>query len=214
MSVDTKNIIRTDLQEIYNDCKERTFRKCLALKLDPDSYAISGHETGQLHLFALEGASKIANHASMIKYHSQTGIDALSFYQDLETPEDADSYVDPDSETANDETVEDPDGNTILVSDIAGREHESGEKLSKEIQDLIVFQIDDLEEDYNRYTVVQQFIKSALTNYILYKWWELMGQYNEAKVEMAAFMDMADDVRFNAVSTNKQKNVARPYYFY
>lgn len=219
MAVDNKNIVRLDLEDIFEDAKERSFHVVQALDAQgaqgedrsyhPDVYAISGNETRLLYRFVTAGASQLSNYASMVKHHTQTGIDALTQYQDMETPEDADSYTDPDANTANDEYITGPDNTTVYTSDIIGREHDTGEKLSKGIGDTILFSITDLDEDHYRYTVVQQFIRDALVEYALYEWFKLKGVGKQASIHFQTYEAIARKVRFNAVINHKRKDRRR-----
>lgn len=215
--VDIKNIIRIDIDEIFNAIKRKSFYIVRALaaqngkgeNFHPDDYAISDNELQEVCDSLMEGASQISNYASMVKNHTQSGIDALTFYQDLETPLDADSFVDPDTEVDYDEYITGPDGNTVLVTDIIGKEHETGEKLSKGIGDTVLFSVEGLEDDQNRYTVVQQFIREALIAFVLYKWFTLMGVSSQASIHSSEFDKMVQKVRFNAVNTHQRKNRVR-----
>ena len=181
MSVDVKNIIRLDIEDILKDCIAQSFyaiRPYTQQNPDlyhPDVYAISENEKEQVFKFAMEGASKIADSADMVKHHTQTGIDALTYYSVYEDPTNDASY-DEDAET-----IETPEGDTELVSNISGMNHVSGQKLTKDIQDTVVFEITDLEDDQYRYTVVQQHIKTALVKYALYEWWKMNSMGDLAK---------------------------------
>ena len=82
-------------------------------------------------------------------------------------------------------------------------DRKTGEKLTSSSGDTITFQIDDLNTDQTRYTVVQGFIRSALINYSLYKWYTLMGLGEDASVELAEFNVAVDRVRYNLYLNKK-----------
>ena len=90
-------------------------------------------------------------------------------------------------------------------------DRKKGEKLNRASGDIITFQIDDLNSDQTRYTVVQGFIRSALINYSLYKWYTLMGLGEDAGVELAEFNNSVERVRYNAVSNHRNKKISRKY---
>ncbi len=216
MAVDNKNIVRLDLNEIYNAARRKSFIAVRALnaqspgKYHEDDYAISGNEVQELHDSVMEGAALISNYASMVKHYTQTGIDALTYYEDLEIPTEAATYTDPDADVEGDETITSPDGNEIMVGDIQNRQHSSGEKLSRSIGDLVLFSVDDLEDDQVRYTVVQQFIRQALIAFVLYKWFALNGVGEQAAVHYQEFERAAGDVRFSSVRNHRRRHTRRP----
>ena len=90
-------------------------------------------------------------------------------------------------------------------------DRKTGEKLNQGSGDTITFQITDLNTDQTRYTVVQGFIRSALINYSLYKWYTLVGLGDDAAVELAEFNVAKDRVRYNAVGNHRNKTISRKY---
>jgi len=213
MSLDQKNILRIDLQEVYHECQRMSAISVHALYQDgarpefhPDFFVISDeeNEVNQLHSFAMEGASMISNHASMVKHYAQTGIDALTYYKDLEKPTEADSH------NEDDKTVEDPDGNTILTQDINNNQFNPGQKLVDKEQDIVLFSIENLPDDQTRYTVVQQFIKSSLIHYCLYKWWQLKNLGDLSMSNEKEFYSYLSKVKMNAIHQQNIKNIETP----
>ena len=142
MATDVKNILRVDLPEIYDECQGMTEIKARALGIDPDVFAISVVTKPQIHSFAMEGASLIADNASIIRSSAQTGLDALTYEQTVDEP---------------DPPVENEFGAIIPPY---GEDTDLNQKLVAKTQDLIIFEIDDIESEGNRYTMVQNFIKS------------------------------------------------------
>ena len=90
-------------------------------------------------------------------------------------------------------------------------DRKTGEKLTASAGDTITFQITDLNTDQTRYTIVQGFIRSALINYSLYKWYSLVGLGEEASLELAEFNVAKDRVRYNAVGNHRNKKISRKY---
>jgi hypothetical protein len=209
LAVDVKNIVRLDLEDILEECIRQSYyaiRPYTAKEPEvyhPDDYAISGNEKQQVFEFAMDGASKLADYASMVKHHTQTGIDALTYYADYENPTEAASY------DSNEETITTTEGSTEEpVANIIGEGHASGQKLNKG-NDLVLFEISDLEGDQYRYTVVQQHIRTSLINYILHKWWSLVGLSDLANKYLEDFKASASDVRHNSASTHSVRNIVR-----
>lgn len=107
----------------------------------------------------------------------------------------------------------DPDGRKIFLTEIIEREYAEGEKLPKRDQNTIVFNVTDAVE-VNRYTIIQQYIKSALQAYILTQWWSLKGIGDQAALENQNFEKHLQNVRFNSVANHRIKNsVRRPNYY-
>jgi hypothetical protein len=101
-----------------------------------------------------------------------------------------------------------PDGRLIYICDIIkdGKPLES--KLPKNNQDTIQFNVTDA-VDQNRYTIIQQFIKSALQSYILWAWWTLKGVVDQAQLEYVIYERMVQNMRFNSVSNHKLRGKFR-----
>ena len=220
MATDSKNTSRLDLDNIYDSIKRRTFYKCKARNLDHDKYGISGEDTQVLYEFITEGAEIIANSANYIKFHTQSGYDALTYYSQYEKQDtDNDGKFKFESDTDEDGDLTNPDSVEIDNEDIMYQDDNSdnlgdrktGEKLTASAGDTITFQITDLNTDQTRYTIVQGFIRSALINYSLYKWYSLVGLGEEASLELAEFNVAKDRVRYNAVGNHRNKKISRKY---
>tara|TARA_R100000734_G_C3297617_1_gene88623 strand:- start:155 stop:826 length:672 start_codon:yes stop_codon:yes gene_type:complete len=220
MATDSKNTSRLDLDDIYDSIKRRTFYKCKARNLDHDKYGISGEDTQVLYEFITEGAEIVANSANYIKFHTQSGYDALTYYSQYEKQDtDNDGKFKFESDTDEDGDLTNPDSVEIDNEDIMYQDDNSdnlgdrktGEKLTASAGDTITFQITDLNTDQTRYTIVQGFIRSALINYSLYKWYSLVGLGEEASLELAEFNVAKDRVRYNAVGNHRNKKISRKY---
>ena len=220
MATDSKNTSRLVLDDIYDSIKRRTFYKCKARNLDHDKYGISGEDTQVLYEFITEGAEIVANSANYIKFHTQSGYDALTYYSQYEKQDtDNDGKFKFESDTDEDGDLTNPDSVEIDNEDIMYQDDNSdnlgdrktGEKLTASAGDTITFQITDLNTDQTRYTIVQGFIRSALINYSLYKWYSLVGLGEEASLELAEFNVAKDRVRYNAVGNHRNKKISRKY---
>ena len=220
MATDSKNTSRLDLDDIYDSIKRRTFYKCKARNLDHDKYGISGEDTQVLYEFITEGDEIVANSANYIKFHTQSGYDALTYYSQYEKQDtDNDGKFKFESDTDEDGDLTNPDSVEIDNEDIMYQDDNSdnlgdrktGEKLTASAGDTITFQITDLNTDQTRYTIVQGFIRSALINYSLYKWYSLVGLGEEASLELAEFNVAKDRVRYNAVGNHRNKKISRKY---
>jgi hypothetical protein len=200
MIVDTGNVLREDLSDIYGECERITALKARANGLDPDLFVINKTDYNLIHTFAMEGAGIIADSASMVKLATQTGIDALSIVIDATTGEDILEY---------------PEANEYgVVASSMGKNHESGEKMVKTLSNRIEFAIEGLEGTQLRYTVVQGFIKTAMIYYILYKWYHALEQLEIAKAQFFEYERALEKVKFNSVRNHKAKTACKPYRLY
>jgi hypothetical protein len=193
---DTKNILRFDLEEIYEECQSITEAKSRALALNTDIFSISSGVKNQIHQFALEGAGIIANNASLIRHSTQTGLDGITYQQSVD---------EPDPVPVNEFDKEIP---------INGQCADEGQKLNKGIMDMVLFEIEDVDSEINRYTLVQSFIRSAMIHYILYKWYKTVGKIDVASIEKDEFDYFTGLVNFNAVKNQNRKAASRPIRFY
>lgn len=218
MAQDEKNINRVDLNEIYTSVQRKSLYAIKALgrlnEIHPEDYAVQETDFEVVHEFAMEGMGLLANDSHRIKYFTQTGIDALTNYEDLENPTAATSYNDPDADTEDDETITDPDGATIKVVDISGAQFTAGEKLpftdgGSNVHDTIKFVIEAFpdptqvapnERIVKRYTIIQQFIKNAIEHFILYKWFQLHSLMDLAQVNEMEYRKLQDEIRHNTQS--------------
>jgi len=187
MNIDSNNILRVDLYDCYRQAESISVYKALTVRegLDSDVIAICEDDYKLLHPFAMEAASKIADHAGYIQCANETGLDALT--NDCETE---------DCETPLEEVPE----STKL----------KGESMDPDLKDLILFNIDELASvDLNRYTVVQTYIQEAITHYILMKWYHTVARYDFSRQEEELYNNALSKVRFNSVTNKKRVNIHR-----
>lgn len=225
--LDAKNINRIDLNDIYKSIQRQSTYAIKALnqmeKFHPEDYAIQESDFDIVHEFAMEGTAELANDTHRIKYFTQTGIDALTNFSDLENPTEATSYLDPDDEVVGDETITDPDGSTIKTIDISGAQFTPGEKLpftdGDTAQDTIRFVLEDFpdptqgtpaQRDKNRYTVIQQFIKNALEYYILSKWYALHSLMDLSAINERQYENLKQKIRHNTISVQNYSEAKTP----
>jgi len=205
MANDEKNDVRIDFPEIFQEIKEQCAHNLNSTSVgDWDRYVIGESDTNRVYQFVQEASADIANQAHMIKHRSQTGIDALTNYQELEYPELDASY---DEEAR---TVTSPDGETIELNDIPGRRHAAEQKLNpSDAPDTIeLFTVEGLEpENKTRYTVVQTFIKQAVVHYVLMKWWLMKIQPQLAESNQIMYENALGSLIHNSVHNQERKNV-------
>lgn len=194
MAVDSGNILRVDLAEIHQEVKDRTHLKAGFLNLDPDTFAINANTKPLIHQFALEGAGIVADHAGYIKNSAQTGLDGLTYCADVDNP-------DPAPTNEFDKEIE----------QMGEKKVNPGEKLESSLMDFVLFEIEDIPSELNRYTLVQGYIKSALIHYILYKWFHLQSRPDLANPEFIEFENFKGKVRFNSVRNYRKAKNGRPY---
>lgn len=194
MNVDSKNLLRVDIVDIYKDCKNRTNIYAMAQGLDVNKFTINSNTMDLVHTFAIEGSGLIADKSSMVKSATQSGFDALTFDEELDDQEETDE-----------------DG---LVIDQMGENLSEGEKLTSGIMDLVLFEIEDVRSEWNRYTVVQNYIKTAMVHYILYKYYATLGMMDAAAINKVAYEENLENVKYNSVRNHERKKACKPYRLY
>lgn len=201
MSLDSKNILRVDLPEIYDAIKRRVAYHLSARKdLHFDDFGITEQETQELHDIVMDGCTHIADNCHMVKHVDQTGIDALTYYEILETKEDENG----------DGVITDPEDQEISTDSVTNTEHLPGQKLDPNTMTYQLFEIPGLVDEQLRYTVVQRFIRKAIISYALKEWWMIKSQYDWARIYEAQFENDLESVRYNTITSHNDKGKRIP----
>lgn len=195
MGVDIKNITRLDLKDIFKNIKRQCAYNLASDGPEEERFIISDNDMEQLWEFFIEGCSLIATEGKMAKHHFQTGLDAITFYDELENPLLYD--------TNEDGIITGPDGDDVNIENIGNRNHFAGQKLANSNPDYILVSIDNVEDDQLRYTIVQQFIKSALISYVLMKWWMMVGKMHLAQPHQMSYEVYLTKIKENSISNQK-----------
>ena len=182
MSLDTNNTLNKWLTDIYEDCEARTGLKAKAMGIDLDTYAISKQEYNTIHNFCTEGINSLVNRCSMVQYVGQTPIDAINYIQEYDTDLDEDDALGQDQFT------------------------QDSKMQQKDIQ-YMIFDIDGLDKQQERYTTVQRFIRDALVNYILAEWYRLVGMNDVAMQHEMKYDDLAGSI--NTSSALNSRSITR-----
>jgi hypothetical protein len=154
MTLDSSNNVRVDLQEIYNSAEKRTAYHSRIHNNDEDNQRIiiCKDDYDLIHPWAMEAASMIADTCNYITDTTQTGLDAIS-----------NPHV--GSTNPNDEKE---------IIDLMINQKQTGEYLSKEVMDSLQFNVDQLSDlTPLKYSVTQTYIRAAVIEYVLFKWYEL-----------------------------------------
>lgn len=193
MAEDTFNSIRVDLQEIYDHCEERTTYHSRIHKedLQNQEIVICIDDYRLIHAFANEAASLIADAANYITDTNQTGIEALTANFTEESPNENDSK-------------------TILQ--LMNNEKQTGELLNKGAMDVMQFNVRQMEGFTPlKYTVTQTYIRSAMIEYILFKWYELNKINDAMKNAYDQYEKWLTKVRNNTFAHQKTVNTRKNY---
>lgn len=196
MQIDISNIIRVDLQDIYNSCEEQTAyhsrvinnnEEYLRIIICQDDYRL-------IHPWAMEAASLIADSCNYISNAGQTGLDAIS-----------NPYA---SGQTNPNDSKNP-------SDLMQNEKQTGEYLSKEELDEIEFNV---EQMFNisplKYTVIQTYLRAAIIEYVLYKWYELNRIADSSAIKYQTFEEWVSKLENNSLNNQKAIKTRKPYRFF
>ena len=184
---DTNNTLNKWLADIYDDCAARSGLRAKALNLDMDTYAISTQEYRTIHLFAKSAMNAIVNRCAMVQYIGQTPIDAINFIKQYDTDLDSDDALGRDDFTQDTKMQQ------------------------KDIQSII-FDVDGVEREDNRYTTIQQYIRDSILEFVLMEWYKLMGMYKDAAVHRESFNTYVSGINTSA-SLNSKSITRTPRYF-
>lgn len=196
MAVNDFNKLRVDLTDIYKECRKRTSFHSRVYQSDllDQEVVICEDDYDQLYKFSEEAANLIANNANYISCANQTGLEALTADFTEEEP------------NVNDE---------IALEDLNERQKQTGELLVKGEMDTLDFNVEEIEGmDIKRFTIIQGFIRSAILEYILYKWYSVCRINDEAQKAYAEFDKFNTKVRFNSITNRKRVKKNRPYRAY
>lgn len=196
MAVNDFNNLRVDLSDIYKECERRTSFHSRVFEEGElnQRIVICEDDYEQLYKFSEEAANMIANNANYISCATETGLEALTADFTEEEP------------NANDEST---------LEDLNERQKQTGELLVKGEMDTMTFNVDELEGmDIKRFTIIQGFIRSAILEYILYKWYSMCRINDEAQKALAEFDKFNKLVRFNSITNRKRVKKTRLYRAY
>lgn len=196
MAVDESNVLRVDLEDIINEARHRTELKSRSIQDDAmaQKIAMSDDDYTILTSWILECAGIIGNEANYIWHPSQTGLDSIS----------------------NPYTEQDPNPNDAFdVTDLNTLQKQSSELMPKNIPDFLVFNMPQLEGALiYKYTIIQTMIRSAMIEYLLAKWYNDCGLMQDSQIAGMAFNNWKSQVRFNAVTSQKNLKTPRMYRAY
>ena len=185
MADDKNNINRLDLPEIIEEAqrlteyKYRGLGKAIKENFDHEGFILTPQENKQVLKWILEGTAEIASTSSFAQNSNQTGLDALTY-----------SLIDDDED--------------VLHPDY----YDKGMKLEGNDGMEILFEIPGVVPEQRRYTIVQQFIRTAILNYILFQWYKTIGLYEDSNVHFMEYEKFKGKVSYNGVVT---RPTTRPY---
>lgn len=190
MPTDSSNLVRVDIEEVFLECRRISQHKSQALDGGKtyNQIAIEEDEHDDIYNFFMEGAAKIADACNYVTTVDQDGLDALTRTEPNEVDE---------------------------KSVIAAEEYEkfTGEALDPDEKTVMEFNVPGL-VDFYKNTIIQQYIKEALTYYILYKWYDMKHFIEIAEVQKSRYEEALGKCRFNSITNTKRKKVKRPSRFY
>jgi hypothetical protein len=201
--IDTKNILRLDIEKIYHQTEQRSVD--IAESVDPtgqshDVIVICGADYPTLHDFLILGTSEIADRGTYVKCDNQTGLDAITAHCPPEfccSPKAGDCCDD-------DSLSRQPQGKKLL-----------GEMMDPNPVNQVIFNVPELAHvDLIRRTVVQSYIHEAIIAFLLYKWYQLKAKGDLMNLYRQEFEERVDNVRNNSVTNIKRKNFRRSYNVY
>lgn len=179
--MDKSNLLRVELKDIYTLCEERSAHRANVLSL-------KGIPFDQVAITKQE--------YGLIHGYCLEGASRIANQC---------SYVRNATQSGIDALTQ----SSADTDEAFGRKTEQGEKFYEKEMPDVLFDIEGVSDSQNKYSVVQQFIKSALTGFILYRWYELKGLRDEATSEYLEYEKNVVDIRDNSVYNNRR--VQRKY---
>ena len=193
MALDTSNNVRVDLQDIYNSCEEQTAYHSRMINNNEDNQRIiiCADDYRLIHPWAMEAATLIADSCNYITNTSQTGLEAIS------NPYGAGQTNPNDAEDILDLTVD---------------KKQTGEYLSKTAMDTLQFNVEQMVGlTPLKYSVTQTYIRAAIIEYVLFKWYELNRLTDSMAMKYRSFEDWVLKLRNNSLSNQKAIRTKKPY---
>ncbi|HAS58510.1 MAG TPA: hypothetical protein DCS64_08440, partial [Algoriphagus sp.] len=155
MALDTSNMVRVDLQELFNACEHQTIihSRNHDKDLHNQEIVICKDDYELIWSWANDAAVLIADECTYITNTNQTGLDAIS-----------NPYTDVDPNPHDEKDIQ-----NLLIN-----QKQTGEYLSKEVMDTLQFNVEQMQGlTPLKYSVTQTQIRAALIEYILFKWYEV-----------------------------------------
>lgn len=193
MAVDSSNNVRVDLQEIYNACEEQTAYHSRMINNDEhhQRIIICEDDYNLIHPWAMEASSIIADSCNYITNTSQTGLEAISNpYESGETnPNDAQEVID------------------LMIN-----QKQTGEYLIKADMDTLEFNVEQMDGVTPlKYSVTQSYIRAAIIEYVLYKWYELNRLTDSMAMKYNSFEQWINKLKNNSLNNQKTIKTRKPY---
>ena len=193
MALDTSNNVRVDLQDIYNACEEQTAYHSRMINNDEhhQRIIICADDYRLIHPWAMEASSLIADCCNYITNATQTGLDAISnpFGAGQTNPNDEKEPID------------------LMVN-----QKQTGEYLSKAVMDTLQFNVEQMTGMTPlKYTVTQTYIRAAIIEYVLFKWYELNRLTDSMSMKYKSFEDWVSKLQNNSLNNIKAIKTKKPY---
>jgi hypothetical protein len=192
MAVDSSNILRVELKDIFDAVEMETAHKSEALDegATVDVMAVVQDDRQDIVPFILLACAEIADHSNYIQDENQNGLDALT----------RDSNGDYDGTD---------------LSCVDEKQKLIGESLDSNTRDLLVFSISELENfNPNKYTIVQEYIKESIIRFTLHKWYHMKNQRSLSIQEYELYERSLDKVKNNSITNKKRKSVRRKHFYF
>ena len=186
MAIDSNNIVRVDLTAVFDACRTQSALRSEAMDRGEsiDIVAIGPDRYHAIIDFALEATAKIADSANYIENTEQTGLDALT------------------------RQFNSQEGNELSATNESQKF--PGEAMDPDLKPQMIFNIPELENvNVQKNTIVQQYIKEAMTHYILYKWYDMRGYFDFGSQEKDKYEEALRKVGFNSINNTKRKGAKR-----
>ena len=192
MAIDNSNLLRVDLNDVYDLIENISAHRSQALDEGQtvDIMAVVEDDRIKIYPFIILATAEIADRSNYIQNVHQNGLEALTRSTDGD-------FVDQEIDMV-------PEKHKLM-----------GESLSPNPLDTLVFAVPELENfTPNKYTIIQEYIKEAIVRFALYKWYAMLNASQFASEEYQFFERAVSQLRFNSITNRKRKSVKLPLRYF
>lgn len=188
MAVDSSNILRVELLDIYQSLEKISAHRAEAFDGGEtvDVIAIVEDDREDVYPDIMLACALIADAANYVQNQDQNGLDALT-------------------------RISDGIYEGYTLDYVPEKEKLIGESLDPDERDTLSFTVPELENfTPNKYTIVQTYIKEAIVRFVLSRWYHMKNKQQFSKEELELFEEAIGNLKFNSVTNKKRRSVKLP----
>lgn len=192
MAVDNSNILRVELNDIYDSLERISAHRSEAFDQGEtvDIFAIVEDDRTDVYPDIMLACAEIADKSNYIRNENENGLDALTRVSNGD-------YEGEDLDLVPEKTK--------LI----------GESLDPNERDTLTFSVEEMTNfTPNKYTIIQEYIKDAIIHFTLHRWYTMKNSQQFAQEEYQLFDRAMTNIRFNSITNRKRRSVKLPYRYF